>query len=86
MVPLPCNPETISIGYGLRNGASVLPVTSLIPREEFVAIAPNAITFEKHPVLREKFVELFSLSSGATEDISARKSSRPEWSRSRFTG
>jgi 7,8-dihydro-6-hydroxymethylpterin dimethyltransferase len=64
MVPLPCNPETISIGYGLRNGASVLPVTSLIPREEFVAIAPNAITFEKHPVLRDKFVELFSLSSG----------------------
>jgi uncharacterized radical SAM superfamily Fe-S cluster-containing enzyme len=65
MVPLPCNPETISIGYGLRNGASVLPVTSFIPREEFVALAPNAITFEKYPVLREKFVELFSLSSGA---------------------
>src|SRR5258708_27935979 len=52
MVPLPCNPESISIGYALRNGQSVLPVTSLIPREEFVAIAPNAITFEKHPVLR----------------------------------
>ena len=33
MVPLPCNPETISIGYGLRHGAAVLPVTSLIPRE-----------------------------------------------------
>jgi 7,8-dihydro-6-hydroxymethylpterin dimethyltransferase len=65
MVPLTCNPETISIGYGLRNGSTVLPVTSLIPREEFVAIAPNAINFEKHPVLREKFVELFSLSSGA---------------------
>src|SRR5882762_489158 len=65
MVTLPCNPETISIGYGLRNGATVLPVTSLIPREDFVAIAPNAITFEKHPALREKFVELFSLSSGA---------------------
>src|SRR5262249_49237714 len=65
MVPLPCNPETISIGYGLRNGASVLPVTSMIPREQFVAIAPNAITFEKHPVLRDKFIELFSLSSGA---------------------
>src|SRR6266481_879762 len=65
MVPLPCNPETISIGYGLRDGRSVRPVTSLIPREEFVAIAPNAITFEKHPVLRDKFIELFSLSSGA---------------------
>jgi tetraether lipid synthase len=65
MVPLPCNPETISIGYGLRNGGNVLPVTSMIPREQFVAIAPNAITFEKHPVLRDKFIELFSLSSGA---------------------
>ena len=65
MVPLPCNPETISIGYGLRNGRSVLPVTSLIPREEFVAITPNTISFEKQPVLRDKFIELFSLSSGA---------------------
>jgi uncharacterized radical SAM superfamily Fe-S cluster-containing enzyme len=65
MVPLPCNPETISIGYGLRNGRSVLPVTSLIPREEFVSITPNTISFEKQPVLRDKFIELFSLSSGA---------------------
>ena len=67
MVPLPCNPETISIGYGLRNGSSVLPVTSLIPREDFVAITPNTISFEKQPVLREKFIELFSLSSGAEQ-------------------
>ncbi len=65
MVPLPCNPESISIGYGLRNGRSVLPVTSLVPREEFVAITPNTISFEKQPVLKEKFIELFSLSSGA---------------------
>ena len=54
MVPLPCNPEAISIGYGLRNGRDVLPVTSLVPREEFVAVAPNAaITFEKQPLLKE---------------------------------
>ncbi len=65
MVPLPCNPELISIGYGLRNGRQVLPVTSLVPREEFVAITPNTISFEKQPVLKEKFIELFSLSSGA---------------------
>ena len=65
MVPLPCNPEAISIGYGLRNGTSVLPVTSLMPREEFVAIDAQHHQFEKQPVLREKFIELFSLSSGA---------------------
>ena len=64
MVPLPCNPEAISIGYGLRNGRDVLAVTSLVPREEFVAVTPNTINFEKQPVLKEKFIELFSLSSG----------------------
>lgn len=64
MVPLPCNPESISIGYGLRSGGTVMPVTSLVPREEFVAITPNTINFEKQPLLKEKFMELFSLSSG----------------------
>jgi hypothetical protein len=46
MIPLPCNPETISIGYGLRNGKSVPLVTSLVPREELVAIMPNTINSE----------------------------------------
>jgi uncharacterized radical SAM superfamily Fe-S cluster-containing enzyme len=64
MIPLPCNPESISIGYGLRKGDRVLPVTSLVPQQQLVAIMPNTISLEKHPVLREKFVELFSLSSG----------------------
>jgi 7,8-dihydro-6-hydroxymethylpterin dimethyltransferase len=64
MIPLPCNPETISIAYGLRNGKNVLPVLSAVPREDLVALLPNAISFEKHPALRERFIDLFSLSSG----------------------
>ncbi|HEX9468939.1 MAG TPA: radical SAM protein, partial [Bradyrhizobium sp.] len=64
MIPLPCNPESISIGYGVRNGETVLPVTSMVPQEQLVAIMPNTISLEKHPVLREKFIDLFSLSSG----------------------
>jgi len=64
MIPLPCNPEQISIAYGLRSGASVLPVTSMVSREELVSVMPNTINFEKQPILREKFIELFSLSSG----------------------
>ena len=64
MIPLPCNPESISIAYGLRNGAKVVPIMSLLPREELIASLPNAITFEKQPALTRKFMELFSLSSG----------------------
>ena len=64
MIPLPCNPESISIAYGLRNGGKVVPIMSLLPREELIASLPNAITFEKQPALLRKFMELFSLSSG----------------------
>src|SRR4029077_11126933 len=64
MIPLPCNPESISIGYGLRIGETVLPLTSLIPQEQLLAVMPNTISPEKYPALREKFVDLFSLSSG----------------------
>jgi hypothetical protein len=64
VIPLPCNPETISIAYGLRNGKTVVPILSAIPRDELVALAPNAISFEKYPALRQRFIDLFSLSSG----------------------
>ena len=42
----------------------VLPLTSLIPREQLLAVMPNTISPEKYPVLRVKFIDLFSLSSG----------------------
>lgn len=63
LIPLPCHPEMIGIGYGIRRGQQVLPVTSLLSKEEILSAAPNAITFEKHPGLRDKLVELFSLGS-----------------------
>src|SRR3546814_9387106 len=39
----------------------VVPVTSLLSREDILAAAPNAITFEKHPGIRQKLTDLFSL-------------------------
>jgi hypothetical protein len=63
VIPLPCNPEAIAIGYGLRDGEKVTPITSLIPREVFVDAAPNVITFEKYPELRRRLFDLLSLSA-----------------------
>ncbi len=34
LLPLPCNPEAIAIGYGLRDGRNVTPITQLIPEAE----------------------------------------------------
>jgi 7,8-dihydro-6-hydroxymethylpterin dimethyltransferase len=66
MIPLPCNPASISIGYGVRDGEKVIPLTSLVPREALLPAVPNAISFEKYPELRQRFVDLLSLSTADT--------------------
>jgi hypothetical protein len=64
-IPLPCNPEQISIAYGLRNGDKVVPLTSLIPRELLLAEAPNTVAFENFPGLHKRVLDLFSLPGAA---------------------
>jgi uncharacterized radical SAM superfamily Fe-S cluster-containing enzyme len=63
IIPLPCNPDAISIAYGLRDGTKVTPITQLIPKAELLAIAPNTISFEKYPQLRDHLFDLLSLAS-----------------------
>ncbi|MEZ5996545.1 MAG: radical SAM protein [Hyphomonadaceae bacterium] len=74
LIPLPCNPDQISIAYGLRQGKTVVPVTSLIPRELLVAEAPNSVAFENYPDLHKRVLDLFSLPSTAG-DISEKLAS-----------
>ena len=67
LIPLPCNPDQICIGYGLRNGESVQPITSLLPRELFVAATPNTVTFEAYPELQQAVFNLLSLSTAQAD-------------------
>ena len=69
MIPLPCNPDQICIGYGLRSGSSVTPITSLLPREVILA-GPNTISYEAYPGLRDGILDLLSLATSQcnTED------------------
>ena len=71
MIPLPCNPTSISIGYGLRSGKTVVPVTAMIPKSEIIRDVPNAVNFERYPMLKEKIFDLFSLST-IEPNVSAR--------------
>lgn len=63
IIPLPCNPESIAIGYALRNGRRIAPITSFFPKEMLVEALPNAITFEKYPELHAQVLNFFSLST-----------------------
>lgn len=62
MIPLPCNPDQICIGYGLREGTHVTPITSLLPRE-LILEGPNTISYEAYPDLRAKILDLLSLAT-----------------------
>ena len=67
LIPLPCNPDQNCIGYGLRDGETVAPVTAMLPRELFVAAAPNTVTFEAYPELQQKVFDLLSLSTAQAD-------------------
>ena len=63
VIPLPCNPDAIAIGYGLRDGANVMPITRLIPKDELLSSVPNTISFERYPELKNRLFDLLSLAS-----------------------
>ncbi|MBL8789001.1 MAG: radical SAM protein [Rhizobiales bacterium] len=63
IIPLPCNPESIAIGYALRNGDRIAPITSYFPKDMLVEALPNAITFEKYPELHRQILNFFSLAT-----------------------
>jgi uncharacterized radical SAM superfamily Fe-S cluster-containing enzyme len=67
LIPLPCNPDQICIGYGLRQGGQVQPITAMLPRELFVAAAPNTVTFEAFPELQAAVFNLLSLSTAQAD-------------------
>jgi uncharacterized radical SAM superfamily Fe-S cluster-containing enzyme len=62
LIPLPCNPEAISIGYGMRVGTEVKPLTRFFPREALLQAAPNTVNLEAKPEMRKLLLELLSLS------------------------
>nr|WP_237709236.1 radical SAM protein [Sphingomonas elodea] len=62
MIPLPCNPDQICIGYGVRSGRDVTPVTSLLPRE-LILQGPNTVSYEAYPKLRDAVLDLLSLAT-----------------------
>lgn len=61
VLPLPCNPEYISIAYGLRKDKTVLPITSLIPKQDWVGEVPNTVSFERYPAIKQKLLDLLSV-------------------------
>jgi uncharacterized radical SAM superfamily Fe-S cluster-containing enzyme len=52
---------------GVRNGRTVAPITALLPRDILVDAAPNTVTFERYPELRDRIFNLLSLSTAQAD-------------------
>ena len=63
VIPLPCNPTSIAIAYGLKNGNKITPITSLIPKDSLIEAMPNSVTLEKYPAISAEIEKLMSLSN-----------------------
>ena len=60
IVPVPCNPDTLAMGYALKSGSSAVPLTRFIDPKVLIDGARNTITFEHDPALRARIFELFA--------------------------
>ena len=65
LVPVPCHPDALCMGYALKTDRGAIPLTGLINRGTLLERARNTIVVERDPELRRAFLSLFSTAAGA---------------------
>ncbi|GEL10424.1 hypothetical protein SAMN05192550_0537 [Flavobacterium glycines] len=60
LLPVPCNPDALVMGYALKLGNEVFPLTRYINPNDLLDNSKNTIIYEQDDVLKEKMIELFS--------------------------
>lgn len=62
IIPVPCHPDCLAMGYALKLGNTVTPLTSMVPPEVLLEGGRNTIVFEQDETLKAKVFDLFSTS------------------------
>lgn len=60
IIPVPCHPDCLAMGYALKLGGEVLPLTGLMDPQLLLEGGRNTIVFEQDQTLKAKIFELFS--------------------------
>ncbi|HEX5169170.1 MAG TPA: radical SAM protein [Cyclobacteriaceae bacterium] len=72
LIPVPCNPDALVMGYALKLGGEVFPLTRYINPADLLDKGRNTIVYEQNEQLRDKMIRLFSTGNsldGATEKL-----------------
>jgi len=60
LLPVPCNPDALVMGYALKLGGEVFPLTRYINPNDLLDNSKNTIVYEQDEGLHGKMIELFS--------------------------
>jgi hypothetical protein len=60
LIPVPCNPDALVMGYALKLGEEVFPLTRYINPADLLDNSKNTIIYEQDEQLQDKMIALFS--------------------------
>ncbi|MDX1938439.1 MAG: radical SAM protein [Flavihumibacter sp.] len=60
LIPVPCNPDALVMGYALKLAGQVFPLTRYIDPAHLLDNSRNTIVYEQDPVLHEHLLKIFS--------------------------
>jgi uncharacterized radical SAM superfamily Fe-S cluster-containing enzyme len=62
IIPVPCHPDSLAMGYAVKLGGKTVPLTSMIDPKVLLQGEGNTIVYERDPRLRDHVFKLFSTS------------------------
>ncbi len=60
LLPVPCNPDALVMGYALKLGGAVFPLTRYIDPAQLLDNSRNTIVYEQDEALKAKMIDIFS--------------------------
>ncbi|MCF3109761.1 radical SAM protein [Niabella sp. CC-SYL272] len=60
LIPVPCNPDALVMGYALKLNNQVFPLTRYIDPALLLDNSRNTIVYEQDDMLKEKMIDIFS--------------------------
>jgi 7,8-dihydro-6-hydroxymethylpterin dimethyltransferase len=60
LIPVPCNPDALAMGYALKLNGQVFPLTRYVDPEALLNNSKNTIVYEQDKGLHEQMINIFS--------------------------
>jgi len=60
IIPVPCNPDALAMGYALKLAGQVFPLTRYIDPAQLLDKSRNTIVYEQDDALKEQMIDIFS--------------------------